>query len=177
MPGGLLGADYSVENGRYRFKKVYGGLNWTPELRSPLTEPGVNVKAGRVPARRRRPRRQAAGEPLQLLREHVGQDDRDHRRPDSRRQGLAHRLRRSGRDRELALRNRDWVEGNLRKVDAATGGRVAYVYVPNTASLGYTYFKRYFYPQAYKDAVILDERYNGGGSRRRLLHRRAPEAR
>ena len=65
---------------------------------------------------------------------------------------------------ELALRNRDWVEANLRKVDAATGGRVAYVYVPNTATLGYTYFKRYFYPQAYKDAVILDERYNGGGS-------------
>jgi tricorn protease len=49
-------------------------------------------------------------------------------------------------------------------VDAATGGRVAYVWVPNTADLGYTYFTRYFYPQAYKDAVILDERYNGGGS-------------
>jgi tricorn protease len=65
---------------------------------------------------------------------------------------------------ELALRNRDWVEGNIRKVDAATGGRVAYVYVPNTANLGYTYFTRYFYPQAYKEAVILDERYNGGGS-------------
>ena len=46
MPGGLLGADYSIENGRYRFKKVYGGLNWNPQLRAPLTEPGVNVRAG-----------------------------------------------------------------------------------------------------------------------------------
>ncbi|NIN01878.1 MAG: peptidase S41, partial [candidate division Zixibacteria bacterium] len=46
VPGGLLGADYSIENGRYRFKKVYGGLNWNPELRSPLAEPGVLVKAG-----------------------------------------------------------------------------------------------------------------------------------
>ena len=46
IKGGLLGADYSIENGRYRFKKVYGGLNWNPELRSPLTEPGVDVKAG-----------------------------------------------------------------------------------------------------------------------------------
>ena len=46
VPGGLLGADYAIENGRYRFAKVYGGLNWNPELRSPLTEPGVNVKAG-----------------------------------------------------------------------------------------------------------------------------------
>ncbi len=65
---------------------------------------------------------------------------------------------------ERALRNRDWVEGNIKKVDEATGGRVAYVYVPNTATLGHTYFKRYFFPQAHKDAIIVDERFNGGGS-------------
>ena len=52
VPGGLLGADYTVENGRYRFKKVYGGLNWTPQLRAPLTEPGVNVRAGEYLTRR-----------------------------------------------------------------------------------------------------------------------------
>ena len=46
VPGGLLGADYEVANGRYRLKKVYGGLNWNPQLRAPLTEPGVNAKAG-----------------------------------------------------------------------------------------------------------------------------------
>jgi tricorn protease len=46
IPGGLLGADYDVANGRYRFKRVFGGLKWTPDLRSPLTEPGVDVKAG-----------------------------------------------------------------------------------------------------------------------------------
>jgi tricorn protease len=64
---------------------------------------------------------------------------------------------------EAALRNRDWVEGNLRKVHQATGGRVAYVYVPNTAALGHAYFKRYFFPQADKQAIIIDERFNGGG--------------
>lgn len=64
---------------------------------------------------------------------------------------------------EGALRNRDWVEGNLKKVDDATGGRVAYVYVPNTSTLGHTYFKRYFFPQSSKDAIIVDERFNGGG--------------
>ena len=64
---------------------------------------------------------------------------------------------------EAALRNRDWVEGNLRKVTEATKGRVAYVYVPNTAGLGHEYFKRYFYPQTGRDAVIVDERFNGGG--------------
>jgi tricorn protease len=56
------------------------------------------------------------------------------------------------------------VEGNLKKVTAATEGRVAYVYVPNTAAEGYKYFKRYFFPQAYKEAVIVDERFNAGGS-------------
>jgi C-terminal processing protease CtpA/Prc len=64
---------------------------------------------------------------------------------------------------EAALRNRDWVEGNLKKVDEATGGRVAYVYVPNTTTQGHDYFKRYFYPQSYKEAIIVDERFNGGG--------------
>src|SRR5947209_411304 len=46
VPGGLLGADYEIADGRYRFQKVYGGLNWTPDLRAPLTAPGVDVKAG-----------------------------------------------------------------------------------------------------------------------------------
>jgi tricorn protease len=64
---------------------------------------------------------------------------------------------------EEALRNMDWVEGNLKKVKEATGGRVAYVYVPNTAALGHDYFKRYFFPQADKQAIIVDERFNGGG--------------
>ncbi len=64
---------------------------------------------------------------------------------------------------ELPLRNRDWVEGNVRRVTEATGGRVAYVYVPNTAGMGHTFFKRYFFPQADREAIIVDERHNGGG--------------
>ncbi|MEK6376012.1 MAG: S41 family peptidase [Acidobacteriota bacterium] len=64
---------------------------------------------------------------------------------------------------ETALRNRDWVEGTLRKVTEATSGRVAYVYVPNTSTLGHEYFKRYFFPQADREAIIVDERHNGGG--------------
>jgi len=163
VPGGLLGADYTIENGRYRFAKVYGGLNWTPELRSPLTEPGVNVKAGEyllaVGGRDAKPPanlysffENTSGKLLEIT---VGPS------ADGRGSRTVSVVPIAS---ELALRNRDWVEGNLRKVDAATGGRVAYVYVPNTAGAGYTYFKRYFYPQSYKDAVILDERFNGGGS-------------
>jgi tricorn protease len=162
VPGGLLGADYSVENGRYRFKKVYGGLNWTPQLRAPLTEPGVNVKAGEyllaVDGRDLRATtnlfsvfENTAGKIVEIT---VGPN------PD----GSASRtVQVVPVASELALRNRDWVEENLRQVDKATNGRVAYVYVPNTADAGHAYFKRYFFPQAHKEAIIVDERFNGGG--------------
>jgi len=162
VPGGLLGADYSVENGRYRFRKVYGGLNWNPELQSPLTAPGVSVAAGeyllavqgkdlRPPANIYSFFENTAGKLIEIT---VGPN------PDgsgSRTVSVVPIANESG------LRNRDWVEGNLRRVEEATGGRVAYVYVPNTSTQGHTYFKRYFFPQAYKDAIIVDERFNGGG--------------
>ena len=163
VPGGLLGADYDVANGRYRFKRVLGGLNWTPDLRSPLTEPGVDVKAGeylisvngrdvRPPANLYSFFENTSGKIVELT---VG--------PNADGTG-ARTVQAVPIASESALRNRDWVEGNLKKVDKATGGRVAYVYVPNTAGAGHTYFKRYFFPQAHKDAVIVDERFNGGGS-------------
>ncbi len=163
VPGGLLGADYAVENGRYRFKKVYGGLNWTPELRAPLAEPGTEVKAGEyllaVEGRPLAPPdnlyacfEATAGKIVEIT---VGPA------PD----GAGSRtLKVVPVADESALRNRDWVEGNIRRVHEATGGRVAYVYVPNTTTLGHVYFKRYFFPQADKEAIIVDERFNGGGS-------------
>ncbi|HXI90014.1 MAG TPA: PDZ domain-containing protein [Blastocatellia bacterium] len=162
VPGGLLGADYSVENGRYRFKKVYGGLNWNPQLRSPLTEPGVNVKAGeyllavrgqdlRAPANLYSLFENTSGKIIEIT---VGPN------PDGSGSRTVPVVPIAN---EAALRNRDWVEGNLKKVDEATGGRVAYVYVPNTTTQGHDYFKRYFYPQSYKEAIIVDERFNGGG--------------
>ena len=64
---------------------------------------------------------------------------------------------------EFTLRNMDWVEATSRRFTQATNGRVAYVYVPNTAGQGHDYFKRYFFPQVDKDAIIIDERFNGGG--------------
>ncbi|MGB8958603.1 MAG: PDZ domain-containing protein [Candidatus Aminicenantales bacterium] len=163
VPGGLLGADYAIESGRYRFKKVYGGLNWTPELRAPLAEPGAEVAAGEyllavqgrdlVPPDDLFARFEAtSGKLVEIT---VGPN------PDG---TGARTIKVVPIADEAALRNRDWVEGNIRKVDAATNGRVAYVYVPNTSTLGLVYFKRYFFPQADKDAIIIDERFNGGGS-------------
>jgi tricorn protease len=161
-PVGLLGADYVIENGLYRFKKIYGGLNWDPDLRSPLTEPGVNVKTGEYLLAVNGKKLTSdiniyslfENTPKRLVEIIVGTDP-------------------SGKDsrtvtvvpigNEKALRNRDWIEGNIKKVDKATGGRVAYVYVPDTSIQGYNYFRRYFFPQANKEAIIIDERYNGGG--------------
>lgn len=162
VPGGLLGADYVAANGRYQFAKVYGGLNWNPNLRSPLTEPGVNVAAGEyllaVEGEELRPPENlysrfenTANEIVEIT---VG--------PNADGSG-SRTVQVVPVASEGALRNRDWVEGNLRRVHEATDGRVAYVYVPNTAQPGYDYFRRYFYPQADKDAIIVDERYNGGG--------------
>lgn len=162
VPGGLLGADVEAANGRYRFTKIFGGLNWNPELRSPLTEPGVNVKADeyllaingrdlKAPENLFARLENTAGKLVELS---VGSDPSG---KDARTVTVV------PIDSEAGLRNRDWVEGNLRKVQEATEGKAAYVYVPNTTTLGHTYFKRYFYPQAQKDAVIIDERYNGGG--------------
>ncbi len=162
VPGGLLGADYEVANGRYRFRKVYGGLNWTPSLRAPLTQPGVDVQAGeyllavegvdvRPPANLYSFFENTAGRQVRIT---VG--------PNADGSG-SRTVTVVPLENESALRNRDWVEANLRKVTEATDGRVAYVYVPNTAGLGHEYFKRYFFPQTDRQAIIVDERFNGGG--------------
>lgn len=162
VSGGLLGADYEASGNRYRFAKIYGGLNWTPDLRSPLTEPGINVQVGyyllavngnSVTANQNLYRffENTAGKIVELT---VG--------PNADGSG-SRTVEVVPVANERALRNRDWVEGNIAKVDEATNGQVAYVYVPNTATAGHEYFKRYFFPQVNKKAVIIDERHNGGG--------------
>lgn len=159
---GLLGADYEIASGRYRFSRVYNGENWNPQLRAPLTQPGVNVKAGEY-----------------LL----AVDGRDVRPPVnvySMFEGLTDKsvLLRVGADpdgagsREVTvvpvadesrLRNLAWIEENRRRVDQMTGGKVAYIYMPDTANGGLTSFNRYFYAQIGKQAAIVDERFNSGG--------------
>ncbi|RYZ20640.1 MAG: peptidase S41, partial [Chitinophagaceae bacterium] len=162
VPGGLLGADYETAGNRYRVKKIYGGLNWTPELRSPLTEPGVNVQVGDYILK-------VNGAEVTADRNFYSYFENTADKivtltvaasPDGAGSRIVKVVPVAS---EVALRNRDWVEGNMRKVHEATNGQVAYVYVPNTAALGHEYFKRYFYPQANKAAIIIDERFNGGG--------------
>ncbi|MEM6572920.1 MAG: PDZ domain-containing protein [Pseudomonadota bacterium] len=158
---GLLGADYKIENNLYRFERIYGGLNWSPELKAPLAEAGVQVNVGdfllavdgqAVTANQSLFRyfEQKVGRPVTLtVAETPGADTRQ--------------VDVTPIANEAALRNRHWVEDNMRKVHEATDGQIGYVHVPNTAGAGHEYFKRYFYPQSHKAGMIIDERYNGGG--------------
>jgi tricorn protease len=163
VPVGLLGADYTIDNGHYRFSKIYGGLNWTPELRSPLTEPGVNVKAGEYLLAVNGQELKTPESVYSLMENCAGKLTEIKVGPHA--DGSDSRLVTVVPiENESDLRNRYWVENNLKKVTEATNGKVAYVYVPNTATAGHDYFKRYFFPQSNREAIIIDERFNGGGS-------------
>src|SRR5262249_49933314 len=136
--------------------------NWTPGLRSPLRTPGIAVKAGeyllavrgvdlRPPTELYSLFENAAEKSIEIT---VGPNADG-------KEGRTISVQPLGN--ELSLRNMDWIETNLRKVHQATKGRVAYVYVPDTEFQGHAYFKRFFYPQCDKDAIIVDERFNSGG--------------
>lgn len=162
IPGGLLGADYEVANGRYRFKEVYTGLTSSPEMRSPLTAPGVEVKAGEYLLAVRGKDLLPPTEVYSLFENTAGKSIEITVGPNP--NGMGSRtVTVEPLPNESALRNLDWVQGNIRKVTEATKGRVAYVYVPNTAGPGHAYFKRFFFPQTDREAIIVDERFNGGG--------------
>jgi tricorn protease len=161
--GGLLGADYRIENGRYRFARVYNGENWNPETRAPLTQPGVNVVAGEylLAANGREVRASdnlysffeaTAGKSVALK---VGPE------PDG---AKSREVTVVPVENEFGLRNLAWIEDNRRKVDQMSGGRLAYVYLPNTAGAGYTNFNRYYFAQVDKQGAVIDERFNGGGA-------------
>jgi tricorn protease len=160
---GLLGADYAIENGRYRFARVYDGENWNPQLRAPLTQPGVNVAAGDyLLAVNGRPVT-AADNVYAFFEGTVGKSVvlKVGAQPSG--EG-AREVTVVPVGSEQPLRNFAWVEDNRRYVDKVSQGRIAYVYMPDTATGGYTFFNRYFYAQVGKDAVIVDERFNGGGN-------------
>ena len=161
--GGLLGADYAISGNRYRIVKIYSGLNWNPDLKSPLTEPGLNIKTGEYILAVNGKDVTADKDFFSFFENTAGEivELTINDKPEYTGSRVVKVVPIAN---EYSLRNRDWVEGNLRKVTEATKGQVAYVYVPNTSNAGHEYFKRYFFPQADRKAIIIDERFNGGGS-------------
>jgi len=159
---GMLGADFVVENGSYRIRRIFTGENWNPELRAPLSAPGIDVAEGdyllEVNGRPLTP-------PTNLYSAFEGTAERQTTLRVSRSPG--------GEDsrlvvvvpvaNEAGLRTRAWIEDNRRKVDELSGGRLAYVWLPNTGGPGYTSFNRDYFAQQQKDGAIIDERYNQGG--------------
>jgi tricorn protease len=161
---GLLGCDFELDkkNNAYRIKKIYEGAAWDAEVRSPLRQPGVQVKEGEYLLA-------VNGDPL-----NTSED------PWAAFQGLAGEVvtltinskptLTGAREivvkpmkRELRLRNLAWIESNRKKVEEATGGRVGYIYVPNTGRNGQSELVRQFIPQRTKEGLIIDERFNSGG--------------
>lgn len=162
IKGGLLGADYAVENGRYRFAKVYNGENWNPDLQAPLTQPGVNVVAGEYLLAVRGRELHSSDNLYSFFQETAGKQItiRVGPNPDG---TAAREVTVVPIETEARLRHLAWIEGNRRKVDQLSGGKLAYVHLPDTANGGFTSFNRYFFAQIQKEGAVLDERYNHGG--------------
>jgi tricorn protease len=159
---GLLGADYTIENNRYRFAKILSGENWNPHLQAPLTQPGVNVKAGEYLLAVNGHDLTGADEIYGLFQETAGQQVVLKVGPTADGKG-SREVTVIPIPSEDELRNLDWIESNRRKVDEMSGGKLAYVYIPDTSDEGYTNFNRYFFAQVGKQGAILDERFNHGG--------------
>ncbi|MGM0459308.1 MAG: S41 family peptidase [Bacteroidota bacterium] len=160
---GLLGADLSVHNGAYRINKIYTAESWNPDLRAPLSGPGIDVNEGdyilEVNGREVEPGENfykylegTADRQIQLLVNNSPTADG------------ARSVTVVPVSSESGLRTRNWVEENRRKVDEMSDGQLAYVWVPNTGQGGYTYFNRYYFSQQHKSGAVIDERNNGGGS-------------
>ena len=161
VPGGLLGADYAVKDGHYCLAKIYTGGTWSPDAKAPLAQPGLNMHEGECI--------------LAINGEPVSAAD-DIQKPLEGTAGHAISIRIGSatgvgaRDvtvvpiaNEQHLRNLDWIDGNKRRVDQLSGGKLAYVYLPDTGQGGFTNFNRYYFAQTDKQGAIIDERFNGGG--------------
>lgn len=166
VPIGLLGADYEFDksSGFYRIKKIYEGMNWEENLRSPLTEPGLNINNGDYIVAINGVTLNQTRTPFSELINKADKFVEIEINSKASRDG-ARKLNIKTLKSEKDLRYYDWVETNRRKVDSATGGRIGYVHIPDMSPFnGLNWFVRYFYPQTKKEGMIIDDRYNGGGN-------------
>lgn len=160
---GLLGCELSADGPFYRIVKIFPGENWSRNLRSPLTESGVDIKVGEYL--------------IGIDGEIVRTDQNPYRFLENKENRQVTLLindtpsRENAREvnvrpirSELALRHYEWELRNRAIVDSLSGGRVGYIYVPNTSFNGFESFYKGWQEQYTKDALLIDERYNGGGS-------------
>lgn len=158
---GLLGADFKVENNLYRIEKIYRGDRWNPFLVAPLATAGVDVAEGDAILAINGHPLDASVNIFSLLEGTAGKQvsltvSRDGQKG-------AHTAVVIPIPNEAALRQWTWVEANRDYVERKSEGKVAYVYLPDTADDGYTFFNRMFFAQVDKPGLIVDDRRNSGG--------------
>lgn len=159
---GLLGADLEIANNRFRIKKIYNGENWNPDLRAPLSMPGVDVDEGDYIISVDGIDLTASVNPYSLFENKANKQVRLRVSKNADGSGSRPSIVMPV-DNEYALRTFNWVEDNRRKVTKLSNGQVAYVWLPDTGEGGYNNFNRYYFAQQDKPGVILDERFNAGG--------------
>jgi len=159
---GLLGANLEVNSGRYQIARVYTGESWNPFVDAPLATPGNEAQEGDYIFSINGRELTGNDNIFEFLQGTVGSQV-TLRIGSSANGDDAREITVEPTDSERMLRLWAWVENNRRLVNEATGGKVGYVYLPNTAGAGYTFFNRMFFAQVDKEAMIIDERSNGGG--------------
>ncbi len=159
---GLLGANYKIEDGHYRITRIFTGGKWNPGVRAPLAQPGLEVKAGDyLLAVNGKPIR--GSENLYKAFEDLADVDVTLTvgpNPDMR---GAHQVTVKTIPSEFRLRHIAWIDRNIATVNRLSHGKLAYVYLPDTANGGFRNFNRYYFSQVDKQGVIVDERFNHGG--------------
>ena len=162
VPVGLLGAELEPAGERYRIATIFPGENWHEEFRSPLTEPGIEVAEGDYLIAIDGEPVTTADNPYRFL---VNKADRTVEITVSDRAdgGSPRSYQVRPVESELGLRYQQWVAENAALVDSLSGGRIGYIHLPNTAVPGHRELFEGFRPLHRKDALILDDRYNGGG--------------
>ena len=163
VPVGLLGCDFEASNGRYKISKIYNGERWNPNFNAPLGLPGIEVNEGDYILNINGTNLTADMNPYSLLEQTAGREIYITVNSTTTEEG-ARKVLVKPIANERNLRGIDWIEGNRRKVDQMSNGKLAYVYVPNTGGGGFTSFNRYYFAQQDKKGAIIDERNNGGGS-------------
>ncbi len=162
-PGGMLGAELAADPGGYvRIERIFAGENWNPRTRSPLTEPGVKVKEGEYLIAIDNVSTRGVDNVYRLL------ENKAERlvtlRVNARPQEAGSReviVRTLASEQEL--RYLDWVQSRRRLVEQLSDGRIGYIHVPNTAVEGSRELFKGLVAWHDKDALIIDDRYNGGG--------------
>jgi tricorn protease len=161
--GGMLGCEFTPDSsGRYRISKIFPGENWDEGWRSPLTEPGVNVTPGNFLLAIDGRDLTTADNPYRLLEGKASQPVVLTVSDTSKKEG-ARTVTVLPVSSEANLRYLDWVRSRMAMADRLSDGKVGYIHLPDTATPGNRMLQKLFYSQAEKPALIIDDRYNGGG--------------